>query len=154
MNACVRPELPVRPMTIADVPAVIGVEEIAYAYPWTEGIFRDCLRSGYHGYVQEDSRGVVAYAMITVAVGEAHLLNLAVAPRHQGGGRGRALLRYVCRQAVALGADIMFLEVRPSNVQAVALYLDEGFCEVGARRGYYPAAIGREDALVMARTLV
>lgn len=154
MSARVRPELPVRPMTIADVPAVIGIEELAYPYPWTEGIFRDCLRSGYHGFLQEDGRGVIAYAMITVAVGEAHLLNLAVAPRRQGAGLGRLLLRHVCRQAVALGADIMFLEVRPSNVQAVALYLDEGFCEVGIRRGYYPARIGREDAMVMARTLV
>lgn len=143
----------VRAMTVDDIPAVMVVELAAYPFPWTAAIFRDCLKSAYHGYVWEIDGVLAAYAMTSVAVGEMHLLNLAVAPHRQSRGVGRRLLRHVMASSRELGADMMFLEVRPSNIHAIALYLSEGLGEIGQRRGYYPAAGGREDALVMARSL-
>ncbi len=153
MSAKPSPELAIRPMTERDVPAVMAVELEAYPFPWTAGIFRDCIRSGYRCLVAERGGEVLGYAVLSIAVGEAHLLNLCVSPRQQSQGLGRRLLEQVLELSRALGADTMFLEVRPSNVHAIALYVSAGFCEVGTRRGYYPAASGREDALVMARVL-
>ncbi len=141
-------------MRQADVPAIMAIELKAYPYPWTEGIFRDCLRVGYQCEVYLEGEVIVAYTVWSVAVGEAHVLNLCVAPWRQGQGIGRELLLHVIEQATARGAETLFLEVRPSNEPALRLYNSLGFHEIDRRRGYYPADQGREDALVMARHLV
>ena len=96
---------------------------------------------------------VVGHGVLSVAVGEAHVLNVCVAPACQGQGFGRALLDHLLGRALALRAEVVFLEVRPSNGVAIALYESVGFNEIGRRRNYYPAAIGHEDALVMALDL-
>src|SRR5690606_33728491 len=138
-----------RPMREDDLDAVLAIERRAYAFPWTQGIFRDCLRAGYPGWVLEQGGAIIAYGVLSVAADEAHVLNLCTAPEQQGRGHGRSLLRALVRQARALGARRLFLEVRPSNPRAVALYHDEGFNEIGRRPRYYPAHQGREDAIVM-----
>jgi len=149
----------------ADLPAVLLVEQAAYPYPWTEGIFRDCLRVGYHCLVAEPAPGaglawaagavppLVGHAVMSAAVGECHLLNLCVHPDWQGRGLGRRLLQRLFALGQAHNADTAFLEVRASNRRAIALYESAGFCEVGLRRGYYPAGDRREDAVVMAKPL-
>ncbi len=143
-----------RPMGASDIAAVMAVELAVYPYPWTEGIFRDCLRVGYCCWVADSADGIAGYFVLSVAGGEAHLLNLCVAPTSQGTGLGRRLLRHALRLAREHGTDTIFLEVRPSNAAAIALYRDSGFVEVGLRRGYYPASKGeREDALVLALVL-
>jgi [ribosomal protein S18]-alanine N-acetyltransferase len=143
-----------RPMREADLGAVMKVELAAYPFPWTDGIFRDCLRVGYCCWVVEDPTGIVGYAVLAAGPGEAHLLNLCVAPWRQGAGLGRRLLDHMVALAREHRADSMFLEVRPSNVHALALYRDAGFVEVGHRRDYYPAGAGRrEDAVVLAKNL-
>jgi ribosomal-protein-alanine N-acetyltransferase len=91
---------------------------------------------------------------LSVAADEAHILNLCTAPHRQGHGHGRRLLRALLQQARSRGAHRLFLEVRPSNPQAVALYMGEGFSEIGRRPRYYPAHHGREDAIVMAKELL
>ncbi|MGO1720532.1 MAG: ribosomal protein S18-alanine N-acetyltransferase, partial [Luteimonas sp.] len=121
-----------------DVDAVIAIEHSAYPFPWTPGIFRDCLRAGYPAWVLQDDGGIFGYGVLSVAAGEAHLLNVCVDPRLQGCGHGRRLLRALLRIARGEGAERMFLEVRPSNPHAVALYQDEGFNEIGRRPRYYP----------------
>ncbi|MGO1541803.1 MAG: ribosomal protein S18-alanine N-acetyltransferase [Luteimonas sp.] len=133
-----------------DVDAVIAIEHSAYPFPWTAGIFRDCLRAGYPAWVLQDDGGIFGYGVLSVAAGEAHLLNVCVDPRLQGCGHGRRLLRALLRIARDEGAERMFLEVRPSNPHAVSLYQDEGFNEIGRRPRYYPDHGGREDAIVMA----
>ncbi len=138
----------------ADLDAVLSIERCAYPYPWTEVIFRDCLRVGYSCWIAECSEGVVAYTVLSIAAGEAHLLNLCVDPSRQREGIGRRLLRHVLRLAREHGANTLFLEVRPSNDAAVSLYRDAGFVEVGTRRDYYPArGLKREDAMVLALPL-
>lgn len=143
-----------RLMSFQDLPQVMEIELKSYPYPWTTGIFRDCLRAGYSCWILEaPALGPLGYGVMSVAAGECHLLNLTIRPESQGQGHGRMLLRELLDLATRDKAEIAFLEVRPSNAAALALYRSEGFSEVGLRRKYYPAATGREDALVMARQL-
>ena len=143
-----------RPMREDDLVAVHAVEERAYEFPWTLGIFRDCLRSDYPAWVLEEGGLIVGYVLMSVAAGEAHILNVCIAPEHQGRGLGRKLVRAILHVARGRAAERVFLEVRPSNVGAIALYHDEGFNEIGRRPRYYPARDGREDAIVMAMELL
>ena len=143
-----------RPMRQGDVDAVYAVERRAYAFPWTPGIFRDCLKAGHQCWVLDSAAGLVGYGVLSVAAGEAHLLNVCVAPEFQGQGHGRRLLRRFVDLARWHLADRIFLEVRPSNPGAYRLYQDEGFNEIGRRPNYYPASNGREDAIVMAMELL
>jgi len=129
------------------------MEALAHAWPWTPGIFSDSLVSGYNCWVFEENERVIAYGIVQIVVGEAHLLNITVDPARQGEGLGRQLLN----ELIAIArpkAETMFLEVRPSNTRAVALYNAMGFNEIGLRKNYYPApGGGREHALMMALVL-
>jgi ribosomal-protein-alanine N-acetyltransferase len=147
------PSLPVRPMRAADLTAVAALEAAVYAFPWTVGIFRDCLRAGYHCVVLQGNAALRGYGVMSVAADEAHLLNICIHPDWQRCGLGRELLNWLMTQASILGACRMYLEVRPSNRPALALYLKEGFRHIGLRSRYYRAADGREDAVVLERRL-
>ncbi|HET7395205.1 MAG TPA: ribosomal protein S18-alanine N-acetyltransferase [Gammaproteobacteria bacterium] len=139
-----------RPMQEADVRAVLEIERRAYKYHWTEGIFRDCLRVGYGCWVMELHGAIAGYGVLSLVVGEAHLLNICVAPEWQGKGYGGQLLEHFMDLARERSASQMLLEVRPSNAAALALYQKRGFNEVGLRKSYYPSEKGREDALILA----
>jgi ribosomal-protein-alanine N-acetyltransferase len=144
-----QPQADIRPMRAGDVPQVVAIERAAYQFPWSEGIFRDCLRVGYVCRVVVDDAAVVGYGVMSVGAGEAHVLNLCVAEGHRCRGAGRQLLLSLMECAAAAGAAEAFLEVRPSNTTAIRLYLTLGFEQVGMRRGYYQAVNGREDAAVL-----
>ncbi len=139
----------VRAMTPGDVAAVGMVERSTYPFPWSEGIFRDCLRVGYLCRVAEVEREIVAYGILAMGAGEAHLLNLCVREDFRTMGIGRRMLQLCVERARQAGMEALFLEVRPSNPNAIALYQSEGFVTVGRRKGYYQASGGREDALVL-----
>jgi len=138
-----------RAMTPMDVPAVGAVERASYPFPWSEGIFRDCLRVGYLCRVAEVEGSVVAYGVAAMGAGEAHILNLCVSNELRGRGIGRQMLLLLLERARQAGMTETFLEVRPSNLLAIALYQSVGFIQVGLRKGYYQAEAGREDALVL-----
>jgi ribosomal-protein-alanine N-acetyltransferase len=142
-----------RPMQEADVAAVMDIERRAYQFHWTEGIFRDCLRVGYGCWVMELDSNIAGYGVMSLVVGEAHLLNICVAPEWQRQGYGRLLLDHFLELARERGASQMFLEVRLSNRIALTLYRKHGFAEVGMRKNYYPGPKGREDALILALDL-
>jgi len=142
-----------RPMRESDLRRVLLVEREAYRYPWSEGVFRDCLRVGYCCWVIERELTVEGYGIVQIGAGEAHVLNLCIRPSASRQGLGRMLLERLMDVAGSHGARTAVLEVRPSNVAARALYGGAGFSEVGMRRAYYPAARGREDALILARDL-
>lgn len=155
MSAVLQDSTPfIRPMSIDDLSIVVAVEASAYSHPWSEGILRDCLRVGYNCWVCELGEDLVGHAVMSIAVGEAHLLNICVGPDWQGIGVGRRLLNRMLRIAGERHADTVFLEVRASNTSARGLYESEGFGEIGRRRDYYPTRGGREDALVYARALL
>ncbi len=137
-----------RAMAPTDVPGVGLVERASYTFPWSEGIFRDCLRVGYLCRVAECEGQVVAYGVVAMGAGEAHILNLCVGEAMRGRGVGRQMLNLLLDRARQAGMTEVFLEVRPSNVLAIALYQSVGFVQVGRRKAYYQAVGGREDALV------
>lgn len=144
-----------RPMTEADLEAVVAIEQRAYPFPWAVGVFRDCLRAGYACWVLDMGGMVAGYGLLSVAAGEAHVLNVCVDPDCQGHGHGRRLMNRLVELARWHRAERIFLEVRPSNPGAIALYDSMGFNEIGRRPRYYPAANGsREDAIVMAMELL
>lgn len=143
-----------RPMSPAHVPEIMAIERRAYQFPWNDGIFRDCLRVGYSGWVLLD-RGdrLMGYALLSMGAGEAHVLNVCVAPEQQHRGYGHVLMKHLLDLARAAEIGTVFLEVRCSNHAAMALYRDLGFAPIGVRHGYYPNDGRREDALVYALDL-
>lgn len=143
----------IRLMTLADLDEVMAIEEAIYAFPWTRGIFRDCLGVGYPCRVLQIDGQVQAYAILSVAAGEAHILTLCVSPDARRRGYGELMLADLLQLARELHTDSIYLEVRPSNQAAIRLYEKTGFKEIGIRPDYYPDKFGREDALVMALIL-
>lgn len=142
-------------MTESHLPKVREIEMTGYPYPWSEGIFKDCISGGYLcKVIVNDVDEVVAYAIVSVAVEECHILNICVAKAMRGQGMSRWLLRYMLDEAQSFDAKDAFLEVRPSNPVAIRLYESYGFAEVGCRKNYYPNGDSREDAIVMALKLV
>jgi len=141
------------PMRDSDLRAVLEIEEDLYEFPWTLGNFRDSLRAGYACWVVREGRRVIGYAVLMLAAGEAHLLNLSIAAPSQRRGHGRGLLHQLVEVAREQKAKVVFLEVRPTNEVGQRLYTRYGFRQIGVRRAYYPARKGREDALVLALDL-
>ncbi len=145
----------VRYMGPDDLDAVLEIEGKNYHYPWTEAIFQDCLRaSNYTCWVIETvEKSVVGYCIVSTAAGEAHIMNICVDPEAQGLGAGRKMMENAIEYLTGK-AQTVFLEVRPSNQKAIRLYQSLGFNEIGIRKDYYPAANGREDAVMLALELV
>ncbi|MEK6246218.1 MAG: ribosomal protein S18-alanine N-acetyltransferase [Pseudomonadota bacterium] len=140
-------------MQDGDLAQVMAVENAIYTHPWTRGNFGDSLRAGYQCWTWRLGNELLGYFVLLVAAGEGHLLNLSVAGARQRCGHGSALLKEAIRLARSRGAQHLFLEVRPSNLAAKALYGRFDFREVAVRPGYYPAHGGREDALVLSLAL-
>lgn len=140
----------VREMVDLDLDKVERNERRAYQFPWTRGIFVDCLTGSNLCLVLQEGEDLLGHAIASVGAGESHLLNLCMRRDQQGRGLGRVLLQHCIDAVQGQGAEMMFLEVRPSNQVAIALYESVGFNEIGLRKGYYPAALGHEDALVLA----
>ncbi len=145
----VAPQMLIRPMRALDVGDVVAIEHASYQFPWSEAIFRDCLRVGYVCRVVSVGQVLVGYGVMSTGAGEAHILNLCVGEAFRCRGFGRHLMLALIERAAAAGVGDAFLEVRPSNTAAIRLYQSMGFVQLGMRRGYYQAAVGREDAAVL-----
>jgi [ribosomal protein S18]-alanine N-acetyltransferase len=142
------PEVVIRSMVEADISQVVAIERDSYRFPWSEGIFRDCLRVGYVCRTVSQCDAVVGYGIVSAGAGEAHILNLCVCAELRCRGIGALLLEDLLQRAAATGVDMAYLEVRPSNTAAIRLYQSFEFEHIGTRRGYYQAHEGREDAAV------
>lgn len=153
MNAVLEPAIEMFPMTEQDLDEILPIEYRVYSHPWSRANFTDSISSGYSAWVCRIGGELVGYFVLMLAVDEAHLLNISVAEKRQGMGFGAHLLRQAMNTARLGGATTILLEVRPSNEKALALYRHCGFRQIGVRRGYYPAAGGREDALVLSHAL-
>ncbi len=135
---------------------VLKIEAAGHAIPWSRGIFLDCMRAGYYCVLLNEklNNTIQVYAILSVAAGEGHLLNVCVNPNFIRQGYGKMAVLHLLDVAKHNKVNTLFLEVRPSNVIAIDLYESLGFLEVGQRKGYYPKQNGgREDALVMAKEL-
>ena len=154
MNAAMEDaELRFRRMTLQDLDQVMQVEHEVYQFPWTERIFSDCIRVGYHCWLALQQQQVVGHAVISVVADESQMLNLSISRAHQGKGYGRQFVHFLVDEARRQQAQTMLLEVRPSNTVAINCYNAAGFNEIGSRKDYYPATDGREDALLLAKHL-
>ena len=136
-----------------DVPVVVAIEQSGYQFPWSEGIFRDCLRVDYICRVIDVGGDIAGYGIMSIGAGEAHILNVCVREQYRGRGLARKVLLYLIDRARTAGMYEAYLEVRPSNTAAARLYHSLGFEQVGVRRGYYQSTVGREDASVLRRLL-
>ncbi len=152
MVAALKPGFTVRQMQEADVSDVIVIECGSYSFPWTEGIFKDCLRVGYRCLVLELNGVLAGYAILAIAAQECHILNFCIAREHRGCGMGRAFMEYLLEEIMSANVKVAHLEVRPSNIIANNLYISLGFEQIGIRKSYYPTVDGREDALILALT--
>ena len=143
-------------MTKSDLAEVVNIEEHAHISPWAEGIFKDCLRVGYLCRVLEssDTQTIYAYGVLSFGAGEAHVLNITVDPQYHRQGYGRLMMQQLMDDAKTLEVDTVLLEVRVSNLPAIALYASFGFNEIGVRKNYYPAKTGKEDALMFAKVML
>ncbi len=154
MSAILEPVEPnYRLMDLCDLESIMRIENRAYQFPWSQAIFQDCIKAGYHCWVAELDAEIIGYAVFINAAQECYLLNLCINPTLQKRGLGRKLLTSVLNNAKEYNATCVFLEVRPSNRQAIELYESEGFNEVGIRKNYYPATHGREDAIIFAKEI-
>lgn len=143
-----------RGMKAEEVKQIAAIDARAYPQPWSEQIFHDCLKAKYNCFIYENDQGMLGYAIMSVVVDEAHILNICILPEKQGKGFGRDLINYLLDLAREKKLETMFLEVRISNNVARRLYDRVGFNEVGIRNDYYPAKKGREDAVVLAMNLL
>jgi ribosomal-protein-alanine N-acetyltransferase len=142
-----------RQMQEHDLDIVMQIEPTIYSHPWTRGNFMDSLHAGHQGWVMMQREEIVGYAVVMVVLDEAHLLNISVAGPYQKQGLGRQLLAHLINHAKVNKMSNMYLEVRASNVAAIALYKKMGFMQTSLRRGYYAGEAGREDAILMGLTL-
>jgi ribosomal-protein-alanine N-acetyltransferase len=149
-----QPPTTVREMNHDDLAMVSDIERRSYEFPWSHGVFRDCLLAGYQCLALIREERVAGYAILSVAAGEAHILNLCVEPEFRSLGYGEQMLDELLYRARSASVREIFLEVRPSNETAIALYRKKGFHQVAARPEYYQANAGREDAAVLAKKLV
>ncbi|MDC3339995.1 ribosomal protein S18-alanine N-acetyltransferase [bacterium] len=138
-----------RPMRMSDIDFVVKNEKAAYPFPWSRRIFTDCIRAGYQCWVMANKKTIVAHGVLSVAIGESHLLTLCVHPSVQREGYGRKVLSLLLERAKNLKAEVCFLEVRRSNIGAISLYESMGFSVVSERKNYYPNGGNNEDALIM-----
>lgn len=142
-----------RPMHVGDIATIMEIERRVYPFPWSEGIFRDCVHVGYCCWVYIQETDIVGYAVMSIGATEAHILNLCVAPERQGSGIGSQMMLHLLDLAGQHQAAAVFLEVRPSNKKALKLYHVLGFQDVGIRKDYYPDHKGRENALILEKKL-
>jgi ribosomal-protein-alanine N-acetyltransferase len=157
-----------RPMTVADLPAVMVLEEELFAPDtWTEAMYRDELSRGdtryyvvaeFHLEGEDDEEDVLATEPVMVGYGgliayddEAHVATLGVTKALQGEGVGSLLLDALLAEADKR-SPVVLLEVRADNETAQRLYQRRGFTEIGRRRGYYQPS--GADAVVMRRKRV
>jgi len=149
-----QPPTTIRDMDHDDLAMVSDIERRSYEFPWSHGVFRDCLLAGYQSIVLIREDRVAGYGILSVAAGEAHILNLCVEPEFRAHGYGERILDEMLFRARSASVREIFLEVRPSNETALALYYKKGFHQVANRPAYYQANKGREDAAVLAKKLV
>lgn len=147
------PALAFAAMGEADLDWVCARENELHAHPWTRGNFVDSLASAHGTWILSCDGERAGYAVVMHVLDESHLLDLGIVTAMQGRGLGGRFLDWLTEGARARGSETFYLEARPSNGAALRLYARCGFVEIGRRRGYYPGREGREDAIVMRRTL-
>ena len=150
-----KPDVVIRRMTLEDLPVVMHIDGLSLPTPWSERNFRyELIENPASQLLVAEASGkdaqVLGFIGFWMLVDEAHISTIAVHPDHRRRGIGELLLRGAMQMAIALGANLITLEVRQSNVGAINLYAKQGFQVVGRRREYYRD--NHEDAILMTLT--
>jgi len=167
----------IEPMTLADVPAVVAIEKMVFPLAWSRRAFEHEVqhnpmahflilrprgtavahREGHadrqreaaaRASVESSPQPILGYGGFWLAIDEAHICTLAVHPDWRGQGLGELLLVHLLDRATEVNAEMVTLEVRPSNLVAQELYGKYGFLRIGLHKGYY--SDNGEDAVIMA----
>lgn len=142
-------------MQLSDLVVVQQIEINNYPVPWNLKTMKDCLDAGYHCLLMKNTYGnIVGYAFLMTGYKESHLLNMCVDEPYQNKGYGRKFLQYLQNICIYSMSETFLLEVRVSNLAAQHLYNSFGFSKIGLRKNYYRTLQGKEDAIVMAKTLI
>ena len=136
-----------------DIDIALDIERESNPFPWTVKNFKDCIEKGYYSLVLKQGMKVIGFAILSVSTEESHLLNIGLTAAKRGQGLGKELLEKIIMAAEVMGSKKIFLEVRISNVIAIDLYKTSGFKEIGLRKNYYRTKEGREDAILMSKSL-
>jgi ribosomal-protein-alanine N-acetyltransferase len=141
--------LTLRKMTVADIPAVVNLDQMSFSLPWPERSFRFELTDNPASrcWVAELDGKVVGMIVVWLIVDEAHVATIATHPDYRRQGIGKRLLAYALRHLINDGARSSFLEVRESNLAAQEMYRKFGYEITGRRRRYYRD--NDEDAILM-----
>ncbi|NTS77125.1 ribosomal protein S18-alanine N-acetyltransferase [Catenovulum sp. SM1970] len=137
----------------ADIEAIFKIEQACHQVPWSLNTISSCFGPRYYCLGLKQNNQLLGFAFFEHICGEATLMDIAIAPNHQGQGLGRALLNQGIDWCRTQGNQLLWLEVRVSNDNAISLYQQLGFSEVAVRENYYPCKTGKEDALVMSLSL-
>ena len=137
------------PMGLADIENVYLLESQCHSHPWSKNLFLSNFGTRYFNHVLLDNERVIGYFVASSVVGEVTLMNIAIDPEKQGEGLGLKLLQFLIDFSRQNQEQEIWLEVRASNLAALALYNKLGFAEVDRRKDYYPCVKGREDAIIM-----
>ena len=142
-----------RALAVCDIPAMLVIEQLTQAVPWSLEIFQDCFCQGCLSWGIELNHSLIGLIMVKQQADECHILNVCVHPEYQRQGWGKTLLEHALLECSKAGVKMVYLEVRQSNVRAIVLYEREGFMKIGERKDYYPLPEGREDALILAKMI-
>ncbi len=136
-----------------DLPDILQIERKSYNFPWSEQIFKDCIHNDYLCIGVFLYERLAGYMIVSNVLDESHLLNICLSEDWRGQGLASVMLDYLISELRLKKMKCLFLEVRPSNLRALALYNHKGFEIIGLRKDYYPAEGGREDAITMVLNL-
>jgi|APCry1669191674_1035369.scaffolds.fasta_scaffold73711_2 ribosomal-protein-alanine N-acetyltransferase len=136
------------PLQASHIPAILEIEKVTNAAPWSERSFQNELDHKYGIFLVGITGGeVVAYGGVWLVIDEAHITTIAVAESHRRQGIGQKLMVELLEKARSAGMVCSTLEVRAGNKPAITLYEKLGYHIAATRKGYYPD--NKEDAVVM-----
>jgi ribosomal-protein-alanine N-acetyltransferase len=143
-----KPTVAIRRATLSDLDSIMAIERVSFPTPWSRAVMASELSHPAGRYIVAELDGrLIGYAGMCCFADEAHIMNVAVDPEQRRRGIGEALMLELLRRACELGAESAYLEYRPSNAAAAALYRRLGFQRVGRRPNYYRDT--GEDAVLM-----
>ena len=142
-------------ITLADVEALMPIENDCHSHPWSKNTFTSCIGGRYFGQLCQHKNDIIGFYIGEFVADEATLMDICIKPDSQGQGFVKSLLHAFFTEAKVRGATKIWLEVRAKNIAAQMMYINQGFTETGRRTGYYPSAkgFGYEDAIVMCKKL-
>jgi ribosomal-protein-alanine N-acetyltransferase len=144
-------------ITAHDLDKIVNIDRYAFKRPWQRNLFLAELSSNdtdsysVKSYRAAETQAIIAYVFLRFIINELHIIRIAVAPQFRQCGVATGLLQYCFRLAKEKQVTSVYIEVRPSNIPAIALYKKLGFQLIGRRPNYYSES--SEDALVMEKNV-